>query len=102
MKYEIKDYLIIENNSQSNKFTQAFEKIKQESTFIKEKLGKSYYYEEINAFIKDSYLCPNKCYTKTFYVTGKYFTEDKQKEILLAKCANCNTNFALYREISLQ
>ena len=101
MKYKNVDYLIIKNDSQANKFTQVFESIEKETAFIKLKLGKDYFYEEINAFIKDSYLCPNKCYTRTFYITERYFTKDKQKEILLLKCVDCNTNFAVYREISL-
>lgn len=102
MRYEIKEYLIIKIDSQSNKFTQAFDNMEKERIFTKDKLGENYYYEEINNFIKDSFICPNKCCATTFYVTCRYFTEDNKKEILLAKCVNCNTNFALYREVSLQ
>ena len=102
MKYINIDFFKNTIDIKTTKPVQWFENLFKIGHFITEKLGESYHEEEINTFIKEDkdIICPNGCENRLFYITSKYFTEDKQKRILSAKCCLCNLHFLAYQEIS--
>lgn len=99
---EYKTIKIIEDKIKlsSNEIIKVFDKIEEENKLVIDFLGKSYYCEEINSFSREDIICPNKCKSNLYYITNKYFTFDKQKQILCAKCVYCTTRLMVFQEIS--
>lgn len=100
MKYKTIKILEDKTIISSNKLIQIFDKIEEKNALITNFLGKSYCCEELNSFIKEDIVCPNGCKNNLYYVTNKYFTFDKQKQILDAKCVYCKSHLLAFQEIS--
>lgn len=100
MKYKTIEFFNPTGNPKLEKYAQGFDMLFQINAYVTKKLGDSHYEKDIRTFERCDLVCPNGCSNKLFYIYTKYFTDEKRKEILHAKCCLCDTPFFVYREIS--